>query len=90
MTTEHERPDDSAVPANSGIDIPAKAALPDDDRTTPGTLPSTTEQAKEATGDDNFVQEHHIGRDHAEPTDVTSATNDNALDSEYIDIGGGD
>src|SRR5688500_19048312 len=82
--------DSAAVPANTGIDIPAKAKLPDADRTVPGTMPTPAEQAAEATGDDNLVQEHHTGRDHSEPTDVTETTNDNAIDSEYIDIGGGD
>ena len=81
---------ESEVPANAGIDIPGKAKLPDADRTTPGSLPSTTEQASEATGEDKMVQEHRTGRNHSEPTDVTGASNDNAIDSEYIDVGGGD
>jgi hypothetical protein len=79
----------SSVPANP-MDIPRKADLPDADETKPGTLPTTSERAAEATGDDAFVQEHRTGRDHAEPTDVTGASNDNAMDSEYIDVGGGD
>jgi hypothetical protein len=82
--------DETSVPANAGLDIPAKANLPDDDRTVPGTMPSLAEEAVEATGEDELVQEHHTGRDHAEPTDVTGTTNDNAIDSEYIDLGGGD
>ena len=90
MSADPKKPDNSSVPANSGIDIPGKAGLPDKDRTTPGSLPTTTEQASEATGEDKLVQEHRTGRNHSEPTDVTGATNDNALDSEYIDVGGGD
>ena len=82
--------DRESLPANEGIDVPGKAAPPDADRTEPGTMPTAHERATEATGDDNLVQEHHTGDDHAEPTDVTGATNDNAIDSEYIDVGGGD
>jgi hypothetical protein len=83
-------PSQSSVPANGGIDIPAKAGLPDEDRTDARAMPSMREQANEATGEDNLVQEHHTGRNHAEPTDITGATNDNSIDSEYIDVGGGD
>ena len=86
---QQSKPEDS-IPANSGIDIPEKALAPDDDRTEPGTMPTVDEQIDEATGDDNLVQEHHTGRDHSEPTDVTDTTNDNAIDSEFIDVGGGD
>jgi len=92
MNNESKKPaaDPSSLPANPGIDIPAKANLPDADRTVPGTMATEKEQAEEATGDDNLVQEHHTGRDHSEPTDVTGTSNDNAIDSEYIDVGGGD
>lgn len=78
------------LPANTGIDIPAKANIPDPDRTKPGTMPTEAEQIDEATGDDKLVQEHKTGRDHSEPTDITGTSNDNVIDSEYIDIGGGD
>ena len=91
MNSEQRTPgEESSVPANSGLDIPGKAGLPDEDRTEPGTLPTTEEQAREGTGEVSNVQEHHTGRDHAEPTDVTGTTNDNAIDGEYIDVGGGD
>lgn len=91
MNTEPTDPrkETSSIPANP-MDIPQKAELPDADETVPGTMPTTTQEAAEATGDDPLVQEHHTGRNHAEPTAVTGATNDNAIDSEYIDVGGGD
>lgn len=79
----------SSIPANP-LDIPEKAEIPDPDETVPDTLPTTAQEAAEPSGKNTLVQEHHTGRAHAEPTNVTDASNDNAIDSEYIDVGGGD
>lgn len=84
-----EKPEISPVPENP-LDVPEKAGLPDANETEAGTMPTSKQRAEEGTGEDRSVQEHATGRDHAEPTDVTGATNDNAIDSEYIDVGGGD
>jgi hypothetical protein len=78
-----------ATPANP-IDIPEKAGEPDADRTVEGTVPSAAEEAAEPLEESTFTSEHDISRDHAEPTDVTGTTGDNAIDGEYIDVGGGD
>ena len=79
----------SATPANPS-DVPQKAEQPDADRTVPGTVPSSIDEAGESLEESTFTSEHDISRDHAEPTDVTDTTNDNAIDGEYIDVGGGD
>ena len=80
---------ESAIPANP-IDVPEKAEHPDTDRTVPGTVPSSIEEASEPLEESTFTSEHSISRDHSEPTDVTDTTNDNAIDGEYVDVGGGD
>lgn len=94
MNTEPKKPDSekepSSLPANSGIDIPQKASLPDEDRTRPGKGPTNSEIALKGPGEESGLQEHRTGRDHAEPTDVTGTANDNEIDSEYIDVGGGE
>jgi hypothetical protein len=80
---------EEASPANP-IDVPEKATPPDADRTVPGTVPSPIEEAAEPLEESIFTSEHDISRDHAEPTKVTGTTNDNAIEGEYIDVGGGD
>jgi hypothetical protein len=80
---------EAASPTNP-IDAPEKAKAPDADRTRPGTVPSPIEEATKPLEESTFTSEHDISRDHAEPTDVTGTTNDNAIEGEYIDVGGGD
>ena len=79
---------ENAVPANPGAE--EKARVPDPDRTDPVDLPTTGEQIDAPVQETPFAGEHRIGEDHAEPTDVTNASNDNYIDGEYIDVGGGD
>ena len=92
MNDDQTKPEQqpSSVPANEGIDIPEKALPPDENRTEPGTMPTPEQALKEGPGQDTTVQEHHTAEDHAEPTSVTDATNDNAIDTQYVDVGGGD
>jgi hypothetical protein len=80
---------EASSPANS-IDTSEKATPPDADRTLPGTLPSSIEEATKPLEESTFTSEHDISRNHAEPTAVTGTTNDNAIEGEYIDVGGGD
>ena len=81
---------DEAAPPADQIDTPEKATPPDADRTRPGTLSSSIEEAGKPLEESTFTSEHDISRDHAEPTKVTGTTNDNAIEGEYIDVGGGD
>jgi hypothetical protein len=86
---QQEITEDGMTPANP-TDIPDKSQQPDPDRTIPGTLPSVIEEITEPLPESTFSGEHDISRDHSEPTGVTGTTNDNAIDGEYIDVGGGD
>jgi hypothetical protein len=79
--------EDTDMPANPGIN--GKADPPDPDRTDPATLPTNADELDDPVSETRFG-EHNIGPDHAEPTDVTGTTNDNSIDREYIDVGGGD
>jgi hypothetical protein len=78
---------DSAKPANPS-DVPEKANAPDADRTDSRTLPNEADDASTPIDESTTASEHTIGRDHAEPTDVTGTTNDGYIDGEYIDVGG--
>jgi hypothetical protein len=92
MNRQHDNdsaPDEAAPPTNQ-IDTSEKATPPDADRTRPGTVPSSIEEATQPMEESTFASEHSISRDHAEPTKVTGTTNDNAIEGEYIDVGGGD
>jgi hypothetical protein len=80
--------DRSAAPSNPGIGD--KAELPDPNQTDPAMLPTVAEEIDESMQDTRFGGEHSISPDHAEPTDVTKTTNDNYIEGEYIDVGGGD
>ncbi|MDB5035343.1 MAG: hypothetical protein JWQ98_2584 [Chlorobi bacterium] len=75
-------------PANPGIN--GKAERPDPDVTDPATLPTDTEEVGLPLEDSRFSGEHTISTHHAEPTDVTGTSNDNYIEGEYIDVGGGD
>src|SRR5512133_857943 len=90
MTNEEKDKELMPVPANEGIDIPAKAQPPDENHTRPGSLPGALEEADGPFEAATFSHEHRISRDHAEPIDVTETTNDNAIEGELIDVGGGD
>lgn len=84
------RKDRTHEPANDGIDVRGKSQIPDPDRTNPVTYTDPIEEAAKPIGEARFNDEHHISQNHAEPIEYTSATNDTYVDSEYIDIGGGD
>ena len=92
MEQQHDKKvtDVGVEPPANPIDVPEKAALPDADHTQPGTVPSPVDGAREPLEESTFTSEHDISRDHAEPTRVTGTTNDNAIEGEYIDVGGGD
>jgi hypothetical protein len=84
---EEELKMESPKPANPSI-VPEKAEAPDADRTDSATLPDEAEEASTPIDESTTASEHTIGRDHAEPTDVTGTTNDDYIDGEYIDVGG--
>ncbi|MEO5928336.1 MAG: hypothetical protein ABIR47_00245 [Candidatus Kapaibacterium sp.] len=83
---QQDAPD--SKPANPGINN--KAERPDPDVTDPATLPTDAEEVELPVKDSRFSGEHAISPDHAEPTDVTGTSNDNYIEGEYIDVGGGD
>jgi hypothetical protein len=88
MNDEKKVDDEMPKPENPGID--GKAELPDPDITDPAELPTNAEELEQPAEKSNFRGEHKISRDHAEPTNVTETTNDNAIEGKYIDVGGGD
>jgi hypothetical protein len=67
-----------------------RAQPPDPDQTNPATLSAPQDEIELPLEDGRFTSEHSIGPDHAEPTTETGMTNDNYIDGEYIDVGGGD
>lgn len=72
------------------VDSKTKGQRPDPDVTDPGTLPTTLEEARTSISEKGFGAEHSINRNHAEPTELTDTSNDNYVESKYIDVGGGD
>ncbi len=72
------------------VDSKTKGQRPDPDVTDPSTLPTTEEEARTSISEKGFSTEHSINRDHAEPTELTHTSNDNYVESKYIDVGGGD
>src|SRR3954468_9304548 len=87
---ERRAGDDEKMPTPANPEIDGKAELPDADRTDPAELSTIAEEMEESLEESRFGGEHAISPDHAEPTDVTKTTNDNYIDGQYIDVGGGD
>lgn len=88
QNNEQSRQQEHATPKNPGST--EKAQRPDPNLTDPSTLPTTADEAGTPLNETKFGDEHSINADHAEPVKVTGTSNDNYIEGEYIDVGGGD